>query len=161
MKKLWKTVGRVTSIVGVVASTIHYGPAVVGFIVKLNGWTAMLILCSSALLVGSAFEVRDYLNHRFTALDEAQHDALAEATATLDRRVAEETARLDSAIKQEISSRVAGDQMDRERIGRLEAQVGQLQNQVSRNPRKAKISPEINAPLHQDSHGTARVSRVS
>lgn len=132
MKKLWRRVLRVTSIVGVVASTIHYGPAVVGFIVKLNGWTAMLILSSSALLVGGAFEVRDYLNRRFIALDEAHRDALAEATGTLDRRFTDETTRLEFAIKGEINNRAAGDQMDRERIGRLESQVAQLQNQTRR-----------------------------
>jgi hypothetical protein len=149
VKRTWKRVVEGASIVGVVASTIHYEPAVVGFFVKLNGWTAMLILCSSALLVGSAFKISDYLNRRFTALDEAQRDALAEAAGTLDRRFTEETTRLDVALQREIVNRAAGDQTDRDRIGRLETRVEEIATEQRRAPRQsssakpvAKVAPQ-------------------
>jgi hypothetical protein len=132
VSRTWRIVLRVTSIVGVVAPIIHYGHAVVGFIVRLNGWTAMLILCSSALLVGGVFSGMDYLNRRFETTDQSLRETMAEESNTLGHRISQETARLDAALEREINNRAGGDQMDRARIGQLESRVAQLENERRR-----------------------------
>jgi len=132
VKRIWRRVVEVTSVVGVLASAVYYKPAVVGVIVKLNGWTVLLVLSLSGLCIGGVLEFRNYLAQRFASLDESLRQTVTEESNSLARRITEETTRLDAAIKREIDNRVGGDLQDRDRIGQLESRVGQLENQNRR-----------------------------
>jgi hypothetical protein len=143
VRRNWKIAAEGASVLGFLLSALHYGPALVSFMAKANGWTIVLILTLGFLCIGGGLEFRDYLNRRFATTDQSLRETVAEESKTIDHRISQETARLDAALKCEIDNRVGGDQMDRARIGQLEARVGQLENQNRRLARSARPVAQV------------------